>query len=122
MERPERRQEEAYVESVGWSVDKSHVERWAWNQPDIGNQMKDDKATGRAPKGFAAFLTELRNDEAVQDAIRAAATDPTSKGFAPVLRALTDYDNDKPAEKRQVVGPVEVKVRIVREGRRITAS
>lgn len=55
-------------------------------------------------------------------AIEAAATDPKSRNFKAALELMSDYDDEKPAEKKQIVGPIEVRVRFEREGRRVTAS
>lgn len=78
--------------------------------------------TGRPLSTFTAFMASLRGHPDVQDAIMAAATDYKAKGFGAVLRAMADYDTEKPAEKHAIVGPIEVRVRIEREGRRVTAS
>jgi hypothetical protein len=77
---------------------------------------------GRPPGKFKDFLAELRRDPEFQDAVRQAAKDPNSRGFGNALKLLAEYDDEKPAEKRQIVGPVEVHVKIAREGRRVTAS
>ena len=79
-----------------------------------------NKGGGRPPKKFAAFMRGLRESGDVQQAIERAARDESSRGFQPVLRAMTDYDDEKPAEKQQLVGPIEVSVRFVREGRKAT--
>lgn len=78
--------------------------------------------TGRPPKKFSTFLASLREDADVQKAIKNAAKDPESRGFAAVLKQMSEYDDEKPAEKHAIVGPVEVRVRIAREGKRSTAS
>jgi len=78
--------------------------------------------SGRPPNDLRAFLAALRSDPDVQKAFREALLDCNSRGFGAALRILTQYDNDKPAEKRQIVGPTVVTVQYVREGRRVSAS
>lgn len=76
--------------------------------------------TGRPPKKFSTFMRELRESSDVQAAIEAAAKNPASRGFPPTLRAMTDYDDERPAEKQQIIGPIEIRVKFVREGRKAT--
>ena len=78
--------------------------------------------SGRPPGTWAEFMRQLRADPKVQAAVKEAATDHTSPGFRSAVKLLADYDDEKPAEKRQIVGPVDVRVTIEREGRRTTAS
>ncbi len=77
--------------------------------------------TGRPPKKFSTFMKELRESPAVHDAIKRAAEDENSRGFQPVLRALAEYDIEKPGQKLEVGGlgggPLVVKVQ--REGKRL---
>jgi hypothetical protein len=87
-----------------------------------GNTGGKPGRSGRPPSAFKDFLAKLRANPGLHEALEAAACDPKSRGFAATLKLLSDYDTDKPAEKRQIVGPVEVRVKIVREGRRVTAS
>lgn len=58
-----------------------------------------NKGGGRKPKKFATFLASLRESPDVQDAIEKAAKDAESRGFAPVLKAMQDYDPEKPGTK-----------------------
>ena len=81
-----------------------------------------NKGGGRPTGAFKAFLAKLRNNPKALAALEAAACDPTLKSFGAAWKLATDYDDDKPAEKRQIVGPVEVHVKVVREGRRLTAG
>jgi hypothetical protein len=78
--------------------------------------------SGRPPGPFKDFLKRLREDPQFHEALEAAAKAPGTKSFGAALKVITDYDEEKPAEKKQIVGPVEVRVRVVREGRRVTAS
>lgn len=77
---------------------------------------------GRPPKAFKDFLAELRRDPLAQAALEKAAKDSESRSFGAAWKIVADYDDEKPAEKRQIVGPVEVHVKFAREGRRVTAS
>lgn len=81
-----------------------------------------NKGGGRTPEAFKDFLKRLRADPEFQDELEAAAKNSLTKGYGSALKVVTDYDDDKPAEKRQIVGPVEVHVKVVREGRRLTAG
>jgi hypothetical protein len=78
--------------------------------------------SGRRSQKLATFLAELRQKPDVHQAIEEAASDPDCRSFGMALRLIAEYDNEKPAEKRQIVGPVEVHVKMVREGRRLTSS
>lgn len=55
-------------------------------------------------------------------ALKQAASDSESRAFGSAWKLISEYDENKPAEKRQIVGPIEVRVRVIKEGRRITAS
>lgn len=77
---------------------------------------------GRPTKSFKHFLANVRASAKAQLALQAAAEDSESKGFKTAWTILSAYDDEKPAEKRQIVGPVEVHVKFAREGRRTTAS
>lgn len=87
-----------------------------------GNSGGKPGRSGRLPSPFKAFLAKLRADPGFHAAIETAAKDPSSRGYSAALKLVSEYDEDKPAEKQQIVGPIEVSVRIVREGRRVTAS
>jgi len=78
--------------------------------------------SGRPPNDLRAFLAALRCDPDVQKAFREALLDHNSRGFGVALRILAMYDDERPPEKRQIVGPVEIQVKIVREGRRVTSD
>ncbi len=65
---------------------------------------------GRPTKSFSHFLKNLRNSAAAQEAVKAALSDPESRGFSAALRTVTDYDEEKPAEKKQLSGDVKVSV------------
>lgn len=87
-----------------------------------GNTGGKKGRSGRKPEAFTNFLARLRQDPRLHQAIEAAAMDATSAGFKSALKVLTDYDDAKPAEKRELSGKLEVRVKISREGRRVTAS
>lgn len=68
------------------------------------------------------FIAELRRSPDFHAALENAAYDHNSKHFNAILKLVAEYDDEKPAEKRQIVGPVEVRVRIARESRKTTAG
>jgi hypothetical protein len=79
--------------------------------------------TGRPPKAFKDFLrAEIRDSTQGRQALATAAQDPDCRNFAQAWKIATEYDDEKPAEKRQIVGPIEIHVKMVREGRRLTAG
>lgn len=78
--------------------------------------------SGRPPGPFKALLRRIRESPELAASIEAAVADHESRAFPAALKLLSDYDDEKPAEKRQIVGPIEVRVRVTREGRRVTAS
>jgi hypothetical protein len=77
---------------------------------------------GRPPSAFKDFLAELRANPEALAALKKAASDPEMKSFGSAWKIVTDYDPDKPAEKKELSGKVEVTVRVAREGRRVTAG
>lgn len=87
-----------------------------------GNTGGKKGRSGRKPEAFTNFLARLRQDPRLHDAIEKAAMDASNPGFKSALKVLTDYDDAKPAEKRELSGKLEVRVKIAREGRRVTAS
>lgn len=68
------------------------------------------------------MLAKLRESPELAQSLENAVKDYESRAFPAALKLLSDYDSEKPAEKHAIVGPVEVRVRIEREGRRVTAS
>jgi hypothetical protein len=96
-------------------------------QPNGGKLRKGNPGNkggnGAVPKAFKEFIkAEIRNGFKSRHALVEASTDPASKGFSIAWKLAADYDDDKPAEKHAIVGPVAVIVRIEREGKRVTAS
>lgn len=87
----------------------------------VGGQP-GNKGGGRPPEAFKAMLARLRESPALAQSLEQAIQDHTGRGFASALKVLTDYDDDKPAEKKELSGKLEVRVKITREGRRVTAS
>ncbi len=67
----------------------------------VGNP--GNKGGGR-PKGpsLRDFLAELRQNADVHKALTRAAKNPEGRGFSPVLKAMADYDLDKPTGKLDV--------------------
>jgi hypothetical protein len=78
--------------------------------------------SGRRSQKLSTFLAELRQKPDVHQAIEEAASDPNCRNFGMALKLIAEYDHERPAEKRQIVGPVEVRVRYEREGRRATSG
>ncbi len=80
----------------------------------LGKQGKGPKKgapnAGRPTLSFKEYLATLRKSAATQMALAAALSDPESRGFAPALRVLSEYDEEKPAEKKQLSGDVRVSV------------
>jgi len=87
-----------------------------------GNTGGKKGRSGRKPGPFKAMLAKLRQSPELAASLEAAIADHESRAFPAALKVITDYDDDKPAEKHAIVGPVVVHVRITREGRRVTAS
>jgi hypothetical protein len=87
-----------------------------------GNTGGKKGRSGRKPGPFKAMLAKIRESPELASSLERAIKDYESRSFAAALKVVTDYDDDKPAEKHAIVGPIEVRVKIVREGRRITAS
>ncbi len=77
---------------------------------------------GRRPKSLCLHLIDLRRSAAAQKALMEAATDSESRNFGTAWKVLTDYDDEKPAEKRELSGAVTVSVRFVRESSKRTAG
>lgn len=87
-----------------------------------GNTGGKKGRSGRRPEAFKDFLARLRQSPGLHLALERAAQDETCQGFKSALKVLSDYDDDKPAEKKVLSGKLEVVVRVAREGRRITAG
>ena len=77
---------------------------------------------GPPTKTFRHFIANLRNSAKAQKALRDAAEDPNSRNFGTAWKVLSDYDDEKPAEKRELSGAIQVSVKLTREGRRRTAG
>lgn len=78
--------------------------------------------SGRRPEAFKSLLARLRQSPELAISLENAIKDHECRAFPSALKVLSDYDDDKPAEKHTVVGPVVVTVRVVREGRRTDAK
>lgn len=79
-----------------------------------GNTGGKKGRSGRKPSTFAGFVRSLHAKEDVRTAIENAAADETSKGFAPVLKLMAEYDPERPAPpKQELTG--ELVVRVVRD-------
>lgn len=75
-----------------------------------------NKGGGRPPNIFRDALRKIRENPSALQALTDAATDPKSRNFGHAWKTVTDYDEEKPAQKQEIVGPIEVRVRIVKEG------
>jgi hypothetical protein len=84
-----------------------------------GNTGGKKGRSGRKPGPFKDLLARLRQSPELAKSLEAAVKDHECRAFPAALKVLTDYDDDKPAKN---VVPVEVRVRIEREGRRVTAG
>ena len=60
------------------------------------------EGTGRKTNAFKELCQRLREGPELEAALRAALSDPESKGFNAALRVVTDYDADKPAARSEV--------------------
>lgn len=84
-----------------------------------GNPLKTgnpgNKGGGRPPDAFKDFLARLRRDPKALAAFRAAALDSSNRSFGAAWKLAAEYDEEKPAEKKQLQGKFEVSVRFVRE-------
>ena len=86
-----------------------------------GNTGGKKGRSGRKPDAFKDFVrAEIRDNPASRLALIAASKDATGRNFTSAWKVATDYDDEKPAEKQQIVGPLDVRVTIRREGKRTT--
>jgi len=76
--------------------------------------------SGRPPGSFKDFIAEIRASPEPRAALEVAASDPYCRNFGNAWKVLVDYDEDKPAEKKELSGKVEMVVVVERESRRIT--
>lgn len=67
-----------------------------------GNTGGKKGRSGRHPDVFKQFLARLKADKKFHKALKDAATDPESRGFASALKVITDYDESKPAQRSDV--------------------
>lgn len=94
----------------------------SYGQKDGNDPRLGKPGPGRHPKSLVLFLKRLRQSAKAQLALQAAAEDPDSRNFATAWRYLAEYDDDKPAEKRELSGKVEISVKMTREGPRRTSG
>lgn len=64
-----------------------------------GNTGGKKGRSGRRPDNLKAFLKSLRSNEDALEALKKAACDPESRGFAIAWKAAMAYDEEKPAER-----------------------
>ncbi len=68
------------------------------------------KNAGRRPKSLTLHLKDLRRSAEAQQALARAAADETCRGFGTAWKVLADYDEEKPAERKELKGDVKVSV------------
>lgn len=78
-----------------------------------GNTGGKKGRSGRKPAPFKDLLAKLRQSPELAQSLEKAVKDHECRAFPAALKLLTDYDDDKPVEKKQVQG--EITVRVVRD-------
>lgn len=68
---------------------------------------------GRPPGAFKSLLARLRESPELAASLTAAVSDSESKAFPAALKLLSEYDEEKPVERKELSG--EVVVRVVRD-------
>jgi predicted RNA-binding protein YlqC (UPF0109 family) len=71
-----------------------------------GNTGGRKGRSGRPPNAFRAVLAAIRDDPSIQDALKQAAGDATSRNFGAAWRVLVDYDDEKPAKRLELASPL----------------
>lgn len=79
-----------------------------------GNSGGKKGRSGRKPGPFKDMLRRLRESPELAESLEAAVKDPESRAFPAALKLLSDYDEEKPVERKELSG--EVVVRVVRDG------
>jgi hypothetical protein len=69
-----------------------------------GNTGGKKGRSGRKPEAFTQFLTRLRESPELAASLMTAVSNPESRAFSSALKVLTDYDEDKPAKRKEVTG------------------
>lgn len=69
-----------------------------------GNRGGRKGRSGRKPNEWKAFCGELLADSGVREAIKKAAKDPETRGYANLLKMLAAYAVGVPAQKVEVTG------------------
>lgn len=78
-----------------------------------GNTGGKKGRSGRKPEAFTKLLARLRQSPELADSLTKAISDPECRAFPSALKVLTDYDTEKPVEKKELTG--ELVVRVVRD-------
>ena len=81
-----------------------------------GNTGGKRGRSGRPSNGLKAFLSELRTKPEVHDAIEAAATDAGSTNFRAALTIMSQYDDEKPAERHEMVDKQSIRDQLKEQG------
>ncbi len=72
----------------------------------LSGGMPGNAGGGRPPAPFRDALALLRANPKLHKALERAATNEDSKGFSSALKVLTDYDEEKPAQRSEVKATV----------------
>lgn len=78
-----------------------------------GNTGGKKGRSGRKPGPFKDLVARLRQSPELAQSLENAIKDHECRAFPAALKLLTDYDEEKPVEKRQLSG--ELVVRVVRD-------
>ena len=79
-----------------------------------GNTGGKPGRSGRPPKAFKDFLAELRRNSDAQGALARAAKDEKLRTFGAAWGVATDYDDEKPAKKVELVEALSTTERALR--------
>jgi hypothetical protein len=88
-----------------------------------GNTGGKPGRSGRKSQKLGLFLKELRESPDAQAALEAAALDHNNRNFGNAWKLAAMYDEEKPAEKRELSGKITVELaeRLKRARERIRA-
>lgn len=78
-----------------------------------GNTGGKKGRSGRKPAPFKELLARLRQSPELAQSLEMAVKDHECRAFPAALKLLTEYDDEKPVEKKQLQG--EVVVRVIRD-------
>lgn len=77
------------------------ITRTSFGQKDGNDPRSPNRkpGPGRPTKSFKHFVANLRNSATAQLALQQAAEDAEGKNFRTAWKVLTDYDDEKPAQR-----------------------